>query len=449
MRKFFSKTWVKVTLAILVLVVALLLSAYGTFKWLYIPSVPEPDFPEPANESEAYSQDLDYLELYADLEKAFDDEGKREAFRRRIASLRSELDTMKPERFEVAVAQAVALADNPHSNVSPISMSRRVNHFPVRTGPFEDGEFIIQARREYEHLLGAEIVAVEGHPITAVTESFVSMFGGPENRSRFFTHIYINSPALLYGQGFTAAPDGAELTVKLASGETRDVFLDGTMLPDDRRIPFGREVMDYRVPDEEAGDWVHLMAGREPPLYLDQPDEPFLYRHLDEPNGAYVRINYNYDVDGRSLTDWLEEPRFCRRGPAFQRRRHRCDQPVRRRTAFARRQRRHYLHRHVPGDVLCGHRRCGNDKEICRGQGTHRRRDGGRPAALHRQWWHRVQAAELGHIGARVEHCRRLRRRLLGLARLFRAVAVLPRGRRRRPRSRRHCPDEFRRLRGQ
>lgn len=319
MRQFFRKKWVKVTSAILGSLAVLVLAAYGTFKWLYIPSVPEPDFAEPANQSEAYSQDLDYLQLYADLEKAFEDKDKKQAFRRHVESLRSQLDTMTPEQFEIAVAQAIALGDNPHSNVSPIGMSRRVNHFPFRTGPFEDGEFVIQARRGYEYLLGAEIIAVEGHPIAEVTASFVSMFGGPENRARFFTHVYINSPALLYGQGFTATPDGAELTFRLAHGETRNAYLEGTMLPDEQRLPYGREVMDYRVPEQDEGDWLHLMADLEPPLYLARPDEPYLYRHLDGPNGAYVKINYNHDVDGWSLRDWLEETAADMRArqPAF------------------------------------------------------------------------------------------------------------------------------------
>ena len=307
LRRFLRKSWVKVALLWLVALSVLFFSGYLIFKWRFIPTVPEPQFAEPANQLEAYVQDLDYLETYADLEKAFEDGTRRGAFLRYIAALRTQLDEMTPERFEVAVAEAVALSDNGHSNVSPLSISRRVNHFPIRTGPFEDGEFIIQVRQDYEHLLGAEIVGVENHPIAAVTDSFVSMFGGTDDRSRFFSHVYINSPALLYAKGFTASPEGASLSLKLANGETTDVYLEGTMLPKERRSPYGREIMNYKVPEEDAGDWLHLMSGREPPLYLAEPDEPFLYRHLDDPNGAYIRINYNWDVGGRSLKGWLKE----------------------------------------------------------------------------------------------------------------------------------------------
>lgn len=306
-KRILQKTWVKVTLISVGGVVALLLGAYWIFKSTFIPSVPEPDFPEPTSELEAYEQDLEYLELYPTLEKAFEDEAKRERFNDYLATVREQLDTMTPMRFEVAVATAVAFADNGHSNVSPIGLTRRVNHFPIRTGPFEDGEFVIQATRDYEHLLGAEILAVEGNAITDVADAFVPMFGGVENRSRFFTHLYINSPALLHAQGFSESADGATLTFRLMNGEIRDEYLPGATLADGRRLPYGREVMDYRVPGEDEAEWAHLMAGLEPPLYLAQPDEPFLYEYLDEHNGAYVKINYNYDVGGRSLKGWLDE----------------------------------------------------------------------------------------------------------------------------------------------
>ena len=307
LRRLFRKTWVKVSSLSLGTLGLLSLAGYLLFEWLFIPSVPAPEFAEPSNQFEAYEQDLDYLATYADLEKAFEDETRRGAFLRYVAALRGQLDEMTPERFEVVVAEAVALSDNGHSNVSPLGISRRVNHFPIRTGPFEDGEFVIQARQGYEHLLGAEIIAIEDYPIQEVTDSFVSMFGGTDERARFFSHVYINSPALLYGKGFTASPDGASLRLRLASGEVTDIHLEGTMLLDGRRSPYGREVMVYRVPEEDAGAWLHLMAGREPPLYLSAPDEPFIYRQIDDVNGAYVRIDFNWDVGGRSLKGWLDE----------------------------------------------------------------------------------------------------------------------------------------------
>jgi len=305
-KRILRKTWVKVTLASVGGIALLLLSAYGVFKWRFIPSIPEPDYPAPTSQAEAYEQDLDYLERYADHEKAFQDETKRKAFMDYLASIRSQLDTMTPMRFELVVAAAVALGDNPHSNVSPISLSRRVDHFPVRTGPFEDGEFVVQAKRKFDFLLGAELVAVEGRPIADVIDAFVPLFGGPENRSRFFAHLYVNSPDLLHAQGFTESADGATLTFELPDGDTRDVYLEGDMLDDGRRIPFGREVMDYRVPEEDESTWVHVMAGQDPPPYLAEPDEPYLYRRLESASAAYVKINYNYDIGDRSLKGWLD-----------------------------------------------------------------------------------------------------------------------------------------------
>jgi len=306
LRSLLRKTWVKVSLATVGGIAVLLLSTFGIFRWLFIPSIPEPAFPEPASQIESFEQDLDYLELYATLEKAFDDDAKRKAFTDYLAEVRQQLDTVTPTRFELIVARAVAFADNGHSNVSPIGLTRRVNHFPIRTGPFEDGEFVVQARREYEDLLGAELVAVEGHPIGDVAAAFIPLYGGPEQRSRFFSHLYINSPALLHAQGFAESGEGATLTFNLPGGETREVYLRGTPPEEGRRLPFGREVMDYRVPEEDEATWLHLMADKEAPLYLAQPADPYLYRHLESANVAYIKINYNYDIGGLSLTGWLK-----------------------------------------------------------------------------------------------------------------------------------------------
>ena len=50
LRRLLRKTWVKITLASLITLSVLLLAAYLVFKWLFIPSVPQPEFAKPTSQ---------------------------------------------------------------------------------------------------------------------------------------------------------------------------------------------------------------------------------------------------------------------------------------------------------------------------------------------------------------------------------------------------------------
>lgn len=279
----------------------------GTFVWYFIPFFPDADYPPPTSERQAFEQDLEYLATYAKYEKAFEDPEKRSRFEKYLSAAHDQLPDITQAGFELLVAGAVALADNGHTNVSPISRTRRVNHLPVRTGPFQDGHFVVQATSEHADLVGAEILAIEGHAIVDVAEAFVPFFGGVERRARFFSHLFITSPDLLHAVGLAQSPDRALVSFRLAGGDQIERYLAAVTLPDNKRHPFGRELMDYRVPDGEEEAWVALMQGKPPPRYLADPDQPYRYELLEEEGGAYIKINFNYDVDGRSLVGWLED----------------------------------------------------------------------------------------------------------------------------------------------
>jgi hypothetical protein len=302
----FRRVWLKRLLLILspFLLVAILL--ISTFIWLFIPFVSDPNFAEPETDIEAYEQDLTYLAEYADYEKAFEDSSKRVAFINYLTEVRQNLASMTPARFELAVARAVAFADNGHTNVSPIARSSRVNHLPIRTGSFEDGEFVLQATNEHADLLGAEIIEIEGSTIESVTTAFIPYFGGIERRSKFFTHLFITSPELLYAQGISASPSEVVVNFRLLDSTLVKRRLVAIEPQASKREPFGRELMDYRVPKGDEDSWTYLMKDHKPPLFLAEPDKPYLYSYLEERNGAYIKINFNYDVGGYSLTDWLD-----------------------------------------------------------------------------------------------------------------------------------------------
>ncbi len=303
---FIKNRWVKRFLILAGSGILIMIFIAGIFAWMFIPWIPDADFQKPANNLEAYTQDLNYLLEYADYEKAFDDSIKKQQFINYIEAAKKDLKAMTPARFELVVARAIAFADNGHTNVSPISIGTRVNHFPIRTGPFEDGEFVIQATKENSYLLGAEILEIEGHSIQNVVDSFVPFFGGIERRSRFFTHLYIMSPDLLNAQGFSKSSTETELTFRLADGTIVKRTLSGISPKMGKREPFGREVMDYRVPAGDQTSWVHLMQDYKPPLYLKDPDKPYLFEALEKEGGAYVKINFNMDIGEYSLTEWLE-----------------------------------------------------------------------------------------------------------------------------------------------
>ena len=306
-RHIFRKTWVRVGAALLGLLLVLVLVVGGLFFYLFMPSMPAADFATPASAADAYRQDLSYLADWVAREKAFDDASRLAAVESYLAEAKDNLVGMTSARFELVVARAAALADNGHTNVSPIGRTRRVNHLPIRSGPFEDGEFVLQATREHADLLGAEILAIERHPTSDVATAFLKYFGGAEQRARLFTHLLINSPELLHAEGFTRTADGATISFRLQDGAVEDRYLRSIPANADRTEPYGRAVMDYRVPEEDADNWLHLMAGQRPPLSLAEPDEPYLYRRLEKHNGCYVKINFNWDIGGRSLTGWLEE----------------------------------------------------------------------------------------------------------------------------------------------
>jgi hypothetical protein len=319
LRALLRKTWIKVSLIVAGTLLVLFIAVAFTWVRLFIPNPPDADYGEPANQTEAYRQDLDYLARYAEYEKSLEDASRAAAFLDAVASVQADLEGMTPARFELAVARAVAQADNAHSNASPVTRTRRVNHLPIRLGPLMDGQFVIQATREHADLLGAKIIAVEGRPVTEVVEAFLTYFGGPDQRRRFFSHLFLTSPALLHAEGISASPDAATLTFVLPGGDTLERRLAAIPPGEDRRQPYGREIIDYRVPPEDEDNWVHLMSGEAPPLYLSAPEEPYLYEYLKEQDGGYVRINFNADVDGRSLVDWLEQVAsdLSDREPAF------------------------------------------------------------------------------------------------------------------------------------
>ena len=89
-----------------------------TVDIVYYPGAPAVDFPPPRDPAEARSQDIAYFRLFLDLDRSYTAETRRQA----TALLdeleeRLEHETLTDGQFQLAIARAVAIADNGHTNI--------------------------------------------------------------------------------------------------------------------------------------------------------------------------------------------------------------------------------------------------------------------------------------------------------------------------------------------
>lgn len=300
------KIWLKRGLIALIILATPLLLLAGYFVWRFIPFPPEPDYPPPADAAEAYRQDLDYLRLYPTLDRSFSP-AERAAFQAAVDDIEARVDSLTPAGFELAVARAVALADNAHTNVSPVRRRARVNAIPLRLARFDEGVYVVQARNDHAELLGARVDTLAGATPAAIADTLADTFGGHPGRARWLSILSLESPELLHAAGFAPESDQMTLTMTLRDGRqaTRTLTAVGpfTDLAERR---YGGRLLAYDVPAPMQDGWTHLMAGETPPLYLTDAARPFSATWIDTPGaeGLYLKLDMTMDADGYVLVDF-------------------------------------------------------------------------------------------------------------------------------------------------
>lgn len=150
------------------------------------------------------------------------------------------------------------------------------------------GLYLVAVPSAERALLGARLVAVDGHPMAEVESRLRAVIDfqdpgtararetGPD-QAGLESPGYLNNASLLAWLGLARSARGATFTVRLASGGLRRVWL----------AAHGRD--DGAVPPAAA-----IPA----PLYLQHPDEPFWLRVLRRQHAVYLKYNLCLSNDG-------------------------------------------------------------------------------------------------------------------------------------------------------
>ena len=252
--------------------------------------LPAPHGAAPRDAKDARLQDLQMLAALPTVDRSFGAQA-RARFEQEVADLRARAASLDDAAFFLGVAQAVALSANAHTNVDLVSWREKLAALPVRLAWFPEGLYVIRARGEGRALLGARVLAIDGHAPETLEREASRYFAGTREYLRSVSHVALESPAVLHALHPDAPADRALLTVRDAAAVEREVTLEA-LAPSQapRAVKPGRLRSPVPLEDEAPGTWQALLDARPIPPSLRGPEHVTYSTTLDEGRTLYLHL---------------------------------------------------------------------------------------------------------------------------------------------------------------
>jgi hypothetical protein len=202
----------------------------------------------------------------------------RERFERAVADLDMQLEKADADTAWVGLQRVTGLIGDAHTYLQTPQDSA---DFPIDISRFGEDYRIVSVDPGLQNALGARVVKVGDVPVASAAQLCRELFSRDENplSSDSFVSNALATGATLHGLGITHDRNRAVYT-----------------LVDDK----GREfTLDVHSP---AGDAAPVKPFKEPPLYMQNPEQPFACKYLDEARTLYCNVrtmrNLKGPVDG-------------------------------------------------------------------------------------------------------------------------------------------------------
>lgn len=253
----------------------------------------------PFTRDEGYRYDVRFLAREAQrLHASF----KRQAFSPRFDSLASALETRIPSlterQFAVELQRLVVALEDGHTRVAPPATTRQL---PLDLYLFDDGVYVVGATGAATGLIGSQVLRFGARSADAVVADLPALV----NRDNDMGLKWVGAWTLtivdyLHALGASDSPDSVTLTVRDATGRTRDVRLAGGPLRTQAPAKLG-------PPPGMNGDT---------PLYLRNVGTPYWFTPLPEARAVYFQFNQVAEVADDPLSRFVPRLRAAVADPA-------------------------------------------------------------------------------------------------------------------------------------
>ena len=211
------------------------------------------------------------------------DVGERARAMEKLAAVRREASRMSAARFELAIAEIVAIANNGHTNVGAAAWPRRFNRIGLYFLVFDDG-LRIAAADDDASLNGALVTTIAGRTLDQLRAVWARYQPGVPGWRDQQMHHFLESPELLHAAGVALDADGVEISLTRADG-TRETRRFGGKR--DEAGPRFRNPRELEIVVEGTA------VGR--PLYLHEPAKAMRYVELRDRDAVYIQFRRNFD----------------------------------------------------------------------------------------------------------------------------------------------------------
>lgn len=252
---------------------------------------PEASYAPATSREEANRQDLDHLRKLAERDRSFTPEARAE-FLRRLDALMPQAASLDRAKLAVQVARLTALADNGNTNAVIYFGKAGFRSLPIRLGSFADGLFVVKAREDLVDLLGARLVAVDGHPVERLLVELRNFIGGADTLFANHAPRLLVSPELLHAAGLGGNPATSRLSLRLPDGTEVERILSGgpPEVPPRKNYWPVRDLSPVPIATDDEG-WPHVISRRRVPAYLSRPDQA--YWHVAAAGSGYLYMQLN------------------------------------------------------------------------------------------------------------------------------------------------------------
>ncbi|MFK0278205.1 hypothetical protein ACIQUG_31330 [Ensifer sp. NPDC090286] len=226
-KRFWRRRGVRIASATLAALFLLVVAPLAVILYPTLKTYPRSDFPAAASQLERNRQDLAHLRRLIEVDRSFSPAAQA-AFTGSLDAIEQRAGDLDRAGLAMAAAKAVALADNGHTSVVGLVGGHSFNAVPIRLGWFAEDLFVIAATAEQSHLLGGEILEVNGRATEAFVDALRPHFGGPANLAREFVPNVAISPELLHATGLAESPRESAYLIRLKDGNVAQIPLLAT-----------------------------------------------------------------------------------------------------------------------------------------------------------------------------------------------------------------------------